>query len=171
MSAADAAWAEPSWPGPSWFAVIDCAQDERMLSLVQACRTHISLFIGDLSPALQGAAPWLVKLDRADPLLGIWEEHGRGRSWGIMCDSDLPLAELRRHFRRFLQAKLPNGMMTLFRFYDPRVFTTYIRAAQPEERQPWFNGVRRYAAEGLDGALRFYGPNEEHLTDGSLHRA
>lgn len=150
----------------SWYAVIDCAQDERLHSLVGACRDKLCLLQGDILPKLAAVSPWLVRLDKLDPLMGIWEQHGRGQNWGIMCDSDLPLRDLHRHFRRFLQAKLPDGLIALFRFYDPRVFNTYIRAALPDEREPWFKGVRQYAAEGAEGAMHQYRLHGPQLLDG-----
>ncbi len=154
-------------PRASWHAVIDCARDERLLPLVMSCRDRLCLLTGDISPVLQAAAPWLVRLDKTDPLIGIWEQHGRGQNWGIMCDSDLSLRELHRHFRRFLQAKLPGGVIALFRFYDPRVFNTYIRAALPAEREPWFRGVRQYAVEGAPGVTHQYRLHGPQLLDGN----
>lgn len=151
----------------SWFAVIDCARDERLVSLVGACREKLCLLVGDIAPVLQAAAPWLVRLDRMDPLIGIWEQHGRGQNWGIMCDSDMSLRELHRHFRRFLQVKLPDGTIALFRFYDPRVFNTYLRAARPAERDPWFRGVRQFSVEGADGVTHQYYLNGGQLMDGN----
>lgn len=153
--------------GDSWYAVIDCARDERLVSLVGACRDKLCLLVGDVAPVLQAAAPWLVRLDKMDPLMGIWEQHGRGQNWGFMCDSDLSLRELHRHFRRFLQARLPNGTLALFRFYDPRVFNTYIRAALPAERDSWFRGVRQYAVEGREGAMHQYRLSGGMLFDGN----
>lgn len=154
--------------GGSWFAVIDCAQDERLVSLVQACKNHVCLLVGDVAPVLQAAAPWLVKIDDADPLMPTWQAHGRNGNWGIMCDSELSMNDLRRHFRKFLQAKLPDGMIALFRFYDPRVFSTYIRAALPEERAPWFDGVRQYAVEGEGGVMHQYRLSRGRLMDGAV---
>ncbi len=147
--------------------MIDCSRDERLVSLVQQSREHVCLFTGDVAPVLQAAAPWLVRIDPADPLPGIWQQHGRRQHWGILCESRLSLAELRRHFRRFLQAKLPDGMIALFRFYDPRVFDTYIRAALPEERAPWFKGVAHYALEGADGVLHRFRLSSDRLMDGA----
>lgn len=150
-------------PG-SWFAVIDCAQDERLVSLVRACREHVCLLMGQIAPVLEATAPWLVRIVDGDPLMSTWQNHGRGGSWGIMCETDLSLSELRRHFRRFLQAKLPDGTIALFRFYDPRVFNTYIRAAQPAEREPWFRGVGQYAVEAVGGT----GMYQYRLSGGAL---
>ena len=85
-----------------------------------------------------------------------------------MVLSDLPLERLQRHFRRFLQAKLPDGMIVLFRFYAPRVFNTYIRAASPEERGPWFEGVMQFSVEGAGGtAMHHYCLQNGRLYDGT----
>jgi hypothetical protein len=123
--------------------------------------------VANLLTALQAASPWLVRLEKTDPLMGIWDQHGRGQNWGIMVDSDLSTNELHRHFRRFLQAKLPTGTIALFRFYDPRVFNTYIRAARPAEREPWFRGVRQYAVEGAQGVTHQYRLHGPQLLDGN----
>lgn len=131
-----------------WFAVIDTAQDPKLHPLVKSTPSSACLFAGTLEPVLAAASPWLVALTDAPDLFAAWRGPGQGRNWGIMCRSDLPLAELRRHFRRFLQAKLPDGTIALFRFYDPRVFNTYIRAATPAERAPWFDAVDVFAVEG-----------------------
>jgi hypothetical protein len=75
-------------------------------------------------------------------------ERGDGRNWGLQFRSALPIDRLRLHFKKFLTARLPGGERILFRFYDPRVFRTYMRAASAEERRPWFEGVSLYSVEG-----------------------
>lgn len=131
-----------------WFAVIDTAQDSKLHGLVTRSRGHVCLFSGHLAPVLAAAAPWLVRLSPDEPLLDAWKSEGRGHNWGIMCRSGRTLGEMRKHFRQFLQAKLPDGRIALFRFYDPRVFNTYIRAATPDERRPWFEALELFAVEG-----------------------
>jgi len=142
---------------PAWYAIIDGSRDPRLEGLVRGCREHVCLFKGrDLAPELLQVAPWLVRIHQDEPLLSTWQQHGRGLSWGVMVASALSLEGLRGFFRRFLQAKLPDGTIALFRFYDPRVFNTYIRAALPEEREPWFAEVLAYAAETRDGAAQHH---------------
>lgn len=142
----------------SWYAVIDGAQDPRLVDLVRSCAQRICLFKGELAPEVLQAAPWLVRIDERESLLSTWRQHGDGLSWGVTLLSELPLEALQRHLRRFLQARLPDGTMALFRFYDPRVFNTYIRAATEEERAPWFEGVSQYAAEraGVPGVHQYW---------------
>ncbi len=154
--------------GPSWYAVIDGAQDEKLLGLIERCATRTCLFAGDMSRTLAAAAPWLVRIDPGEPLLPIWGEHGVGRNWGIQCESPLAIDALRKLLRRFLQAKLPDGTVALFRFYDPRVFATYIAAATPEERTPWFTDVGRYVVEKPDGGEHDFRLRDGRLMDGAV---
>ncbi len=151
---------------PVWYAIIDGARDPRLADLVRSCASHLCLFKArDLDPALQMVAPWLVRIDPTEPLLATWQQHGHAASWGLMALSALPIEQLQRHFRRFLQAKLPDGTIALFRFYDPRVFNTYVRAMTPEERAPWFGDVLQYSVEAEGGtAMHHY-----RLVDGRLH--
>lgn len=153
----------------SWFAVIDGAQDSRLLGLVQSCREHACLFAGKLDPQVAATSPWVARIDPADALLPTWQAHGRGLNWGLMIEADLQLADIRSRLRRFTTAKLPDGDVVLFRFYDPRVFNTYIRAATPDERAPWFEGgITQYAVEGADGAtMHQYRMSRGQLVDGN----
>ncbi|MCB2045206.1 MAG: DUF4123 domain-containing protein [Novosphingobium sp.] len=153
---------------PKWYAIIDGAQDPRLVDLVQQCSERSCLFKGESARSLAGVAPWLVRIATDEALLATWQEHGRGRNWGVMLLSSLSLAELQRHFRKFLQAKLPDGTIALFRFYDPRVFRAYITAATPAERASLFQGIVQYAVEREDDAgLHQYTLRDEQLLDGS----
>jgi hypothetical protein len=158
---------------PAWYALIDCAQDPRLVELVRGCAVNLCLFKGqDLDPMLLGVAPWLVRIDPAEPLLATWQQHGHAASWGLMLLSAQGIEDLQRHYRRFLQTKLPDGTIALFRFYDPRVFNTYIRAATAEERAPWFGPVLQYSVEGEGGtAMHHYRLLEGGLYDGNQHIA
>ena len=133
-----------------WFAVVDAAQDPKLRGLIEKSSKWVCLFAGDVPDVLAAAAPHLVKLVPGEPLFEAWKTDGQGKNWGIMCRSHRPLEILRKHFRRFLQVKMPDGTVGLFRFYDPRVFNTYMRAATPEERGPWFEGIGLFSVEDAD---------------------
>lgn len=140
------------------FAIVDAARDRRLYGLVATATEYQCLFAGKLDPVLERAAPHLVRLDGADRLMEDWRGEGWGKAWGILCSSPLSLPELRRHFRRFLQAKLPDGAVVLFRFYDPRVWRTYLPTCEGEELTGWFAAVDEYRVETPtgDGAIRYY---------------
>ena len=108
------------------YGIVDAAQDPVLHELVRTCPERACLFAGPLKPPLDMVAPYLVRLDADAGLTQAWHREGWGRNWGILCISDSPLEALRRHFRRFLQAMLPDGDIVLFRFYDPRVFRTVL---------------------------------------------
>ena len=150
----------------TWFALVDTAQDDALHGLVKQSKQHECLFSGDVPHALAAASPYLVRADRRDALMTEWQKRGRPGNWGIFCDSTLKLDDLKRHFKKFLNAKLPDGTVALFRFYDPRVFNTYICACTPEEREPWFKGVSQYLVEADDQVRHTYRLHDGALYDG-----
>ena len=149
-----------------WYAIVDAAQDPELHPLVKSCARQECLFSGELDPVLAAASPHLVRIDAESPLMAAWAERGAGRNWGILCESAIAFDSLRRHFKKFLNAKLPDGTIALFRFYDPRVFNTYIRSCTPQEAAPWFSGVGRYSVEGEGGAVHDYRFRGGRLHDG-----
>jgi hypothetical protein len=153
-----------------WFAVVDTAQDEALFPLVRQGE-HVCLMSGKMIPELAAASPYLVELDSNPALLAEWQQNGQGRNWGILCDAELAMAELRRHLRKFLQVKLPDGQVALFRFYDPRVFRSYIVAAAPDEQARWFDGVRQFSVDGVDGAHHEFRWRRGQLWDGEAPAA
>jgi len=140
--------------GEGWYALVDAAQDPSLYPLLTQSAEWQCLIGGKLAPALAPALPYLVRLRSGDPLTERWQSEGTGRNWGLQFRSALPIDRLRLHFKKFLTASLPDGKTVLFRFYDPRVFRTYMRAASNEERRPWFEGISLYSAEGEQPGVR-----------------
>ena len=154
----------PADPAARWYAVVDTAQDPALHGLVTRCAEHACIVSGELDPVLAAALPWVVALDPHEPLTREWRSLGEGRNWGIMMQSAMPLGQVRLLFKTFLNTMLPDGRMVLFRFYDPRVFRAFIRAAKPQERAEWFRGIARYSVESEQ-------PGQYHdftLRDGQL---
>lgn len=137
---------------PVLYGIVDGARDHRLHALATATSEHACLFAGKLEPSLERAAPFLVRLDSGSRLLAAWRSEGWGNAWGILCISSASLGELRRHFRRFLQARLPDGRTVLFRFYDPRVFRAHLPACSTETLAAWFACVDEFRVEAEDGA-------------------
>ncbi len=147
-----------------WYAVVDAAQNPKLYGLILRASAQVCLLAGNVPEVLAAASPFLVKLIPGEALFEAWKAEGQGKNWGIMCRSTRPIEALRRHFRQFLQAKLPDGSMVMFRFYDPRVFNTYIRSATPQEQMPWFEGIGLYSVEDPAGAHGYAWQNGQ-LTD------
>jgi len=133
---------------PGWYAVIDTAQDAGLHALVTGCREVQCLVAGEVPDVLAATLPYLVRLDADEPLVSRWRTQGAGRGWGIMFDTDLPPDALRLRLKRFLNARLPDGSVVWFRFYDPLVLRTMLRASTPAELAPWFRGIAGFVVEG-----------------------
>ena len=65
----------------------------------------------------------------------------------LIAVSDAAFKEVRKHFRQFLMAKLPDGKQVYFRFYDPRVLRLYLPTCTPEEINQFFGPVKYYLTE------------------------
>ncbi len=129
------------------YGVVDAARDSRIYPLVLQSQNFSCLFAGDVPLPLRSAAPYVVELSDATPLKRVWHDEGWGQAWGILIRSTLGIDALRRHLRSFLLARLPDGQMALFRFYDPRVWRVYWPSCTADEKARWLRGVNEVVAE------------------------
>lgn len=145
------------------FAVVDVARHSDLHRLVHQTREHVNLYEGAVAEEIDQVSPYLVAIDEHSPLSAEWNARGWGQSWGLMLESARTLAEVRHHFRHYLQAMLPDGNVVQFRFYDPRVWRVYLPTCTADELAGWFSGVAEYRCENEDGTAvhryRFDGSN------------
>jgi pSer/pThr/pTyr-binding forkhead associated (FHA) protein len=142
------------------FAILDAARESTLVERMKASGLpHESLYDGEKGQELAPFGPWLVQLPYGAAALGELVRDGWGKSWGVYLTCDLGMAEVRRHLRKFLVAKLPDGRQVFFRYYDPRVLRTYLPTCMPDEMASFFGPIRRYFVEGPDGTevLEFAG--------------
>lgn len=130
------------------YAVLDAARDIRILALLlhhkEECQ---SLYEGEQGAKLAQVAPYLVRLQKESKLLEALVKEGWGKSWGIYLTSPSDLQEVRRHFRHFLEVKLPSGEQVYFRFYDPRVMRVFLPTCTPEDVTQFFGPIQNYLVE------------------------
>jgi hypothetical protein len=138
------------------YGLLDPAQDSRLFERIKSTAEHACLFEGTLDADLERGAPYIVRLRDDSALLQSWRQEGRGKNWGIVCLADEPLAAVRRHFRYFLQAKLPDGRVAVFRFWDPRVWRVYLPLCGTADLVRWFARVDEYHCEGRHGETLRY---------------
>ncbi|MEO1220660.1 MAG: DUF4123 domain-containing protein [Pseudomonadota bacterium] len=148
-----------------WFAVVDCARDARLYSLVEKCSETACLYSGEYDDETRTALPYLVKITQDEPLAETWRQYEGGKFWGILCNTQRDFAALRRHFRKFTTARLPDGEIVMFRFWDPRVFDTFAKSATPEEIAPLFEDISSFVGDP-GGGRRSYQWNEGILING-----
>jgi hypothetical protein len=136
------------------YAVLDGASvPDLPVKLHEMRPPNVCLYRGELSPDLQYVAPYLVymlpEMEFTNWLLSeCWGKH-----WGIFAQSALTLTAMRRHFRSLLTVYDETGKPMLFRYYDPRVFLTYLPTCSNEELEDFFGSVTYYFAES-DGGTR-----------------
>jgi hypothetical protein len=134
------------------YAVVDCARDNHIYDLVHQALFPACLFMTDIVSPMGRNAPYLVPVEHAETLIESWRKAGRGESWGIFLRSSEERARLRQRLRTFNQAKLPDGRVVLFRWWDPRVFRVYMPTCDADDLKQWFASVEEYICETEDGS-------------------
>src|SRR5579864_786672 len=102
----------------------------------------LSLFKGGAQESYWAVAPYLAKVDAG--LLAWIAENLDGTPWGIFVFSKTDLPALHKHFRHFLIVQLHDGKQWFFRFYDPRILTTYLPSCNAAELKQFFGPVRGF---------------------------
>ena len=105
------------------------------------------LYRGTLAPDMAEVAPYLVRLDWPHPFSDWLLDEAWGKHWGIFVRTNAAFTAIRRHFRRFLRVKKPDGKVYLFRFYDPRVARIFLPTCNREELQFLFGPISNWLLE------------------------
>lgn len=130
------------------WAVVDGAVDRAVYGLlVNSYLNSSCLYLGELHPDLEAAAPHLVQLDYEDASARQLLEAAWGNHWGIFLRADTTLQELRKHLRRLLTVRDESGRKLMFRFYDPRVMHAYLPTCTPDELRKVFGPITRIVTE------------------------
>jgi hypothetical protein len=133
------------------YAILDAAREPTVPArLARSGEQHQCLFECARNDELALFAPWIVRLPRWSDFLEELVADGWGNSWGVYLTCDRPLPEVRKHLRRFLEVKLPDGRQVCFRYYDPRVLRTYLPTCTPMEVTSFLGPITRYFAESAD---------------------
>jgi len=155
----DRLWASARRPDAPIYAVLDGARDERIYSMICDSRAPWqSLYDGPLPDVVAAAAPHLVQLARDDYFSSDLIAHGFGNCWGIFVECAAPFEEVRRHLRRFLRVRDPDGERLLFRFYDPRILRVFLATCTAEQLATFFGPAVRFAVEGPGLAFTDFAP-------------
>lgn len=150
-----------------WYAVVDGAADPRLYDVVAAEREHACLYSGEYDEETRKALPYLVAVDERGELARLWRAHESGRFWGVLMRSALCFRELRRHLRHFTTARLPDGEIVLFRFWDPRVFDIFARSETADQVQAFLAPIEWLIGDTGQGGRRRYEWQGGLLIDGA----
>lgn len=149
-------WPKDDAPPGSIFAVVDAARDPSIptyLSSLGTAETCQCLWQGDSFLRTDDAAPYLVRLNPDAALTKILLIEGVGKGWLLPLRTQAPFEALRSHCRRFPEARLPDGRIVLFRWYDSRVLNDLLPVLDIEERRPLFGPIATFWTESPDGNL------------------
>jgi hypothetical protein len=138
-------------PDAKVFAVLDGASVTGLVrKLWEHKAAHYCLFPGELEPDMAEVAPYVVELAAETPFTDWVIAEGWGEHWGIFAASPADLRTVRGHFRMLVQAFDEEGTPMIFRYYDPRVFRTYLPTCDGAQREEMFGPVALYMLEDED---------------------
>ncbi|HQT89905.1 MAG TPA: DUF4123 domain-containing protein [Acidiphilium sp.] len=149
-------WPEDGCASGSIFAVVDAARDPNIptyLSTFGTAETCQCLWQGDIFLRADDAAPYLVRLNPDAPLTKILLIEGASKGWMLFLRTEASFEALRSHCRRFPEARLPDGRIVLFRWYDSRVLNDLLAVLDLEERRPLFGPIAALWTEDPAGEL------------------
>lgn len=139
------------------YALLDGARDPRVAPFTsREVFASRCLYVGDLSPALAAAAPYLVRLRRDDPATRELLEAAWGQSWGVFLRATVSMSAVFSHFRRLLRVQDERGARLIFRFYDPRVMRVYLPTCRADELGRVFGPVESLMMESEEGHLLLF---------------
>ncbi|HEX4963776.1 MAG TPA: DUF4123 domain-containing protein [Thermoanaerobaculia bacterium] len=112
----------------------------------------LCLYRGEVAPEILEVAPYLARVDEA--LFQWLTETVWSEPWGIFVVAKLEPEAVRKHLRKFLMVKDPDGEAMYFRYYDPRVLPTFLGSCNRQELDSFFGGLAAFgcAAEKDSGA-------------------
>lgn len=131
------------------FVILDGALiPELRMKLYQMEPPHVCLYRGELEPDIAEVAPYLIKLGLDTNFTNWIMDECWGKNHGIFLHCPYSQVEVRRHFRSLLTVHDEDGNPMLFRFYDPRVFRTFLPTCNHAELEAFFGNVTNYFVEG-----------------------
>jgi hypothetical protein len=140
-------WTLPS--GEKAWALLDGAAIPRLRQkLAEEQPQHVCLFGDELPLDRAATSPYLVLLDAPSPMATYALGEGWGRHWGIVAFSKAPMETLVKHFRSLLTVSLPSSETVTFRYYDPRVLSTFLPTCDQAQLEELYGPVSTYLYEG-----------------------
>lgn len=114
------------------FGVLDACDSPLVQNIVQRNNEDCTcLYNGRIADDFWAIAPHLVSLSA--PIARYIADNENDENWGFLIITDADFATVRKHLRKYLQAVLPDGKQVYFRFYDPRVLSTYLESSSAAE--------------------------------------
>lgn len=131
--------------------IFDAAKDQRVAVLAKEHpKNSLCLYNGDSAKQMQFLAPYLFDFRRNKTLRDLMASLSWGESWGIWYETSSSIEDCKANFRRHHLVELPDGRKVYFRFFDPRIFPTFIENSELREQVEFSRGIRRFLVEAED---------------------
>ena len=110
------------------------------------------LFDGETGEALCDVGPWLAEPARHGDLWDWFLQEGWGNDWGVVVQTAMPMARLKRHLKKFLRVERSDGEPMFFKFYRPAHLATYLPIFDDDQRTAFMKDVEAWIVETKEGA-------------------
>jgi len=125
------------------YAILDACDAPAILAKVGELGSRaLCLYRGEVTPEILEVAPYLVRVD--ETLLRWLIETVWSEPWGIFVVAKLEPEAVRKHLRKFLIVKDPDGEAMYFRYYDPRVLPTFLESCNRQELDKFFGVIAAF---------------------------
>lgn len=132
--------------------VFDAASDQRIALIASenpSC--SVCLYNGKAAKNLQFAAPYIFDFRENKPLQSIMLSLTWGENCGLWMQANYSLEELKQVLRANHLVELPDSRKVYFRFFDPRVFPTFIKSLDSQDLRSFATGIKRFLCESKTG--------------------
>ena len=128
------------------YAILDACDEPRVPVKVKELGPEraVCLYRGSAEEEYWAVAPYLVVVD--EELLDWIIETLWNDPWGVFAVAETDLVQMRKHFRRFLIVQHPDERQVYFRYYDPRLLSSFLNTCTEEEVGQFFGPVVRFVA-------------------------
>ncbi len=98
-------------------------------------------------------ATYLTRVTRDSPVAAWLLSDGWGAKWGIWLSAaaGTEFDDILGHLRELAQVRLPDGRIVYFRYYDPRVWRTFVPTCDAAQLDHLFSLPIVYGCESEDG--------------------
>jgi len=127
----------------SLFGLFDAARIRDLAPMLGALRLNfMNLYSGPPADEMAHVAPYIAQLELRDDIEAWFAAYPRTLEAALFLTGPLALADVRDHFRRFLQVIDTQHRTVYFRFYDPRVLGPFLGACNDLEKRQFFGRLR-----------------------------
>jgi hypothetical protein len=136
------------------FAVLDPCDAPLVPSKMHALSAQAMSLFRDMTEDDYGAVvPYLAHVDM--DLLRWLRETLWNEPWGIFIVAKVELAELQAHLRKLLVVHAEGGRRLFFRYYDPRVISTYLPGCDATELRTFYGPATGLATANAEEVVYY----------------